>query len=120
MTKKETAEMDALRDQLRIAKALRFTEEVKPDVPAPTYREANTTGYLFADYSGFGGDSTSPACSSSVHHNSRGNEKTTTQGARTLYSTRLLALRGLRHEVEQEVAQRLARIDRQIEQELAE
>lgn len=122
MTKKETAEMDSLRDQLLIARALRFTEEVNPDVMPPDYNsrhDALSTGFSFIAYAGFGGDSTAVGCSSSSYHARGRTDKTTSQGATMLYSTRLLALRGLRHEVEKEVAKRLAAIDKQIERELA-
>ncbi len=122
MNKKEQAEMDSLRDQLRIAKALRFTEDVLPDVMAPLPSEPGhrlTKGYLIAAYAGWDGDKVVPACSSSVYHNFGSQEKTSSQGSRALYSTRLLALRGLRHEVEKQVASRLASIDKKIEQELS-
>lgn len=118
MTKKETAEMDSLREQLRLAKAMRFTEEVKPDLPEPEYNNGPEfkKGYLFNAY---GEGRVAPACSSTVHHCFGSQDKTTTQGSRALYSTRLLALRGLRHTVELECAKRLANIDAQIEKETA-
>lgn len=43
MNKKEHAEMESLREQLRIAKAFRFTDPVLPDVPVPV------DGYSHAD-----------------------------------------------------------------------
>ncbi len=122
MNKKETAAFEALQNELRLAKSLRFTEPVRPDVPPPTSEERGnrlTVGYDFAGALGTAGGRVEVACSSSVHHALGRTDKTTSQGSRALYSTRLLALRALRHEVEQECAKRLAGIDKQIEQELA-
>ena len=118
MTKKEQLEMDSLREQLRIAKALRFTEEVKPDLPKPEYDRGPqfNKGYLFNAY---GEGRVAPACSSIVGHNFGSQDKTSSRDGVALYSTRLLALRGLRHEVEKDCAKRLAAIDKQIDQELA-
>lgn len=126
MTKKEQLELDSLREQVaeaqnqtRIAMALRFTDEVKPDVPAPISSYSATDGlskgFLFNAYIA----AVAPACSSSAAHNYGNDTKTATQYPRILYSTRLLALRGLRHAVELECAKRLAAIDKQIEKELA-
>ena len=117
MTKKEQLELDSLREQLRIAKALRFTEEVKPDVMPPgRMSDGLTKGFL---YNAYGDGRIAPACSSSMSHNFGSDKATQSKDARPLYSTRLLALRGLRHAVELECAKRLAGIDKQIDQELA-
>src|ERR1035437_5931809 len=116
MNKKETAAMDDLRKQLAIAKAMRFTEPVLPDVPIPSGHDTLTKGFLFAG--GFNSYArVEPSCSSSAHHNFGRTEKTTTQNPRTLYSTKLLALRAMRYAVEKECAQTLAGIDQQIENE---
>jgi len=120
MNKKEQAEFDALKQQVRLAKALSWTQPVPPDVPAPLSSERGNRlikGFLYSAYAGFGGDAVSPACSDSIHHNSRSDSQTSTKGSRSLYSTRLLALQALRHKVEQECAARLAAIDAKIEQE---
>lgn len=112
MTKKETAEIDSLREQLRLAKSLRFTDAVAPDVMPPDNYSKLSKGFLFNIY---GEGRVVPACTSGTSHNFGSDDKTTTQQPRALYSTRLLALRALRHEMEQDCARRLANIDRQIE-----
>lgn len=108
MTKKERAEFDEAIDKLRIVSALRWTAPIEPDVPPPKSFDGLTIGYLPA------GDRVTEACSSSIGHG-RDHVKTRSQGARSLYSTRRMALAALRHEVEMDCARRLADIDRQIE-----
>jgi hypothetical protein len=113
MTKKEKAAFEALLTRA----ALRATSPVIPDVPPPDHSTNGlATGFLFIAPS-------SPyarvdiACSSSIHHAVGYTDKTTSQGARSLYSTRLMALRALRYEVEQECASRLRKVDQMIEAE---
>jgi hypothetical protein len=115
MNKKERAEMDRVVRELKRLAALRWTAPIRPDMPVP--QRGLSTGYLPV---GIGTDrpSISEACSSPVNHG-YGHAKTTTQGARSLYSTRLLALRALRHEVECECANLLAQVDEQISMERA-
>jgi hypothetical protein len=118
MNKKELAEMEELRKSLLLAKALRWTEPVTKDIPAPTEYRQETSGFAFNAYS----SSVSAAWSSTVSHGigrpapERGYSGT--QKSISMFSTRLLALRGLRNAVEHEAAQKLARIDEQIEEEL--
>lgn len=119
MTKKEQAEMDSLREQLRISKALRFTDEVKPDVQPPAPSEVGNKLRTGFQYHAYGDGRVSPACTSSMFHSVGNNDKTTTQGGRALYSTRLLALKAMRHDMELECAKRLAAVDALIEKELA-
>ena len=115
MNKKEQAEMQALREQLHLSNALRFTETpAGPDVPPPDFAGLSK-GFL---YHAHGEGRVAPACSSAVSHNFGSNEKTSTQNPRHLYSTKLLALRALRHEMELDCAKRLARIDALIAQEI--
>jgi hypothetical protein len=112
MTKKEHAEMEDLRTQLRIAKAFRFTEKVRPDVLIPT---GNTLSKGFLYNASNMAWRVVPACSSSVGHNFGSSDRTTTQRGMALYSTRLLALRALRNDAEQQCAKWLADIDKEIE-----
>lgn len=120
MNKKEQAEMDRLRDELRTAKSFRFTETVEPDVPIPS------SGYGHKDaVNGFGynhhTETVYESCSTCISHSSWGHSSKTTlwsQNAIRQYSTRLLALRGLRHALEQKFALKLADIDREIEEEV--
>lgn len=122
MNKKEQAAFDALREELRLAKALRWTEPVERDVMPPKCGDDDwnglRNGYDFNDYfDSFSGPRVNKACTSYSSHDSRQWHKTTTQGPRPLFSTRLLALKALRHSVECKVAKILADIDKQIEDE---
>lgn len=98
--------------------ALRATSSQEPDIPIPACFSDLAKGWL-----PIAGSTDSarvePACSSSINHANGRTDRTTTQGPRRLYSTRLLALSQLRYEAEQSAAHRLRRIDRMIEQEMA-
>lgn len=115
MTKKEQAEMENLRLELRLARALRHTPVVEPDVPIPGGYNELVKGFLYNTH----GDSfcAVPACSTGNSHCFGHDDKATSQNARRLYSTRLLALRGCRNEAERNAAKLLAGIDAQIEKE---
>jgi len=115
MNKKEKA----LVEDLKTYAALRHTADVKPDVPIPeSLSQELSKGYLpvghLSDMA-----RVEPACSSSVHHGIGRQDKTSSQRPVELYSTRMLALRKLRYDAEQECARRLRRIDRMIEDEQA-
>lgn len=115
MNKREQAEMDALREDLRIAKALRFTERVEPDVPPPeTIGEGLTTGFLFNSNRQY--ENVVKACSSCVGHSFGDDTRTSTQNAAPLYSSALLAYRACRNEMELRFAKTLADIDMKIEE----
>lgn len=118
MNKKEIAEMRGLKDDLRLAKALRWTEIVTKDVPPPESGSKEISGFVFNAYS----SRVSEAWSSSVSHGIgspiRESRYSGSQNSIWMFSTRLLALRGLRNAVEREAAEKLARIDEQIELEL--
>lgn len=122
MTKKEQAAFADLEHQLRLAKALRFTESVERDVQPPSCmgNEKLRKGWDYNAYlGGYSAPRVEKACTSAIYHNFGDDTKTTTQGARSLFSTKLLALRALRVEVESKVAEILAKIDEQIEEEKA-
>ena len=112
-TKKEIAAHEATTTALRIRCALSWTRKICPDVPPPDGSSGLTKGFLYNAHSA----RCEPACSSSVHHNFGSSSHTTTQGARSLYSTRLLALQAMRFEVEMLCATKLMEIDKQIEHE---
>lgn len=119
MTKKEQAEMQALRDEIRLAKALRWTGPAPTkDVPPPTGWGELSVGWWYRENEQWG-DKVDQGCSSSVTHSTHSTTKTSTQGPRYFYSTKLRALQALRVEVELVSAKRLAAIDAQIEAELA-
>jgi hypothetical protein len=113
MTKKELATFEAALTQ----SALRSTCEQVPDVAIPQSYADLVKGWL-----PIASSSTSarvePACSSSVYHATGRTDKTTAQGPRRLFSSRLAALRQLRYEAEQEAASRLRGIDRMIVKEI--
>ena len=96
--------------------SLRWTDPVKPDVPIP-----EGSGELSKGFYPIASQSDSArvdiACSSSVFHAIGSNTKTNSQRAMPLYSTRMLALRALRHQVENYCAKLLRRVDVQIEAE---
>lgn len=113
ITKAERERQEQGVQEARIRTALRWTEPAPgPDVPPPD-GFGLSTGYLFNTYT----NRVDVACSGPVSHAFGRTDRTTTQGARRLYSTRLLALQALRNAVERECAERLAAIDQQIEQE---
>lgn len=115
MNKKEQAEFEALRKAVYVARALNWTQSVAPDIPAPKSGDPMTRGFVFNVYS----QSISHALSSTSGH-ATGCEpptRTSTQHCISMYSTKLLALKALRHEVEKKAANDLAKIDMQIEAE---
>jgi hypothetical protein len=115
MTKKEKEFIDKFITELMIQAAFRWTDAVTYDIQPPTLDDSDRLrkGFLFnAHYL-----IVDKACTSSIFHSSRGDEKTTTQNPHPLYSTRLLALKAMRHEVEKACAMKLLKIDVQIEAE---
>lgn len=119
MTKAEKQEMERLQADLRLAKALRWTEPVEPDVLKPLAGTSDTTrGYSYNTHcvriDGI-------ISKSHSHYRNQGGEPkvdfTGTQGGVDCYSTKALALKALRHELERKFASELARIDERIEKE---
>ncbi len=112
MNKKELAEVERLKTELLEAKALRFTDLITPDVDPPdAMSDGLAVGFVFNSY----GRRIEPACSSSCWHAVGRQDKTTSQMPIQMYSTRLLAMKAMRAELEREYARELAQIDRQIE-----
>jgi hypothetical protein len=113
LSKKQQEELARQQREERIREALHWTEEADgPDVPPPTGWRELVTGYMFnAHYL-----RVDVACTGPVTHAIERTDRTTTQGARSLYSTRERALRALRNVVERECAERLEKIDRMIEE----
>jgi hypothetical protein len=115
MTKKEQARFEAA----LTASALRSTSPVPRDLAPPlnSYERSGpslTHGWDFNTYRG----TTEKACSSSIYHGF-GWDHVSSQQPRSLFSTRLLALKAMRYEIEQESAKRLRAVDRMIEEEIA-
>jgi hypothetical protein len=105
-------------EPLLLRLALRWTEPVKPDVPPPDYsaRDNLSKGWAVAGSGHYG--RVEKACSSSIYHAVGNCEKTTTQGSRSLFSSRLLALRAMRNQAELEYARSLLEWDAKIESEI--
>jgi len=109
MNKKEQQEMEDLKTRL----SLKFTDEVKPDLMPPESRsDLIVNGYHFNSHTKI----VSEACTSSTYHNVWGWDKTTTKGAKALYSSRILAYKAMRNELELQFAKQLRTIDKKIEE----
>lgn len=121
MTKKEREAMDALIERVELVAALRWTEGVEKDVPAPQPGEHGTRyteGWDFNVYS----KEIWRYWSTSVSHGKgdapKSGERYTSgsQNGRRLYSSELLAAKALRHALEKEAAAKLLDVDRRIAQ----
>jgi hypothetical protein len=115
MNKKE----QALIEELLTVSALRYTADVEKDVPVPEPCSNKTSrGFIFY---GEGSDSSriEEIESTSISHCTAGTKfsGSHSHGGRSLYSTRLLALRALRRAVEKVSAKRLRDVDIMIERE---
>ena len=107
--------------------ALRWSEaRVEPDLPVPEGIGEASIGYDFNLYKLISSytpdaaarDAVYPAWSGPVSHGTgHDSSRFGSRGARTLYSTRRLALQALRCAAEQDFARRLASIDRLIAEE---
>ena len=119
MNKKEQAEFHALRTELAIVSALRWTAPVERDLPPPASGErmsSYTSGFDFNAHS----VTVSPAWSSSTVHSigyAAPSKYSASQNCRTLFSTKLKALQAMRYEVELASAKKLAGIDKMIAEE---
>lgn len=116
MTKKEQERVRELERELALAKSLRFTDRVLPDVFPPERFTPLKHGFLFNLHRAMTGcgSSVEPACTSSNGHSFGDSEGPSQQGARSLYSTELLAWKALRNEAEMACAKILAGIDEKI------
>lgn len=115
MNKKEQAYIKDLEDQLRLAKAMRFTIKISPDVMPPAFENGKELrkGWLFNTYS----RTVERGCTCSLYHSFGTDEEARSQNPMPLYSTKRLALMALRNRVEIELARELAQIDEAIEDE---
>lgn len=121
MNKAEKQRLEELETALRIAKAFRFTEEVKPDIPVPQgFGQQEAYGFIYHAYKGVRVErSVSGPCSHGSTYRDDITPVITSQRGVQQFSSRLLAFRAGRYELEQEFAGILADIDEQIEEELA-
>ena len=111
MTKKEKEAMEELELKLAMAKAMRMTSSVQPDVAPPSESFQLTTGWHFNSYA----RRVEVACSSVTGHAFGRIDKTNSQNSKWLYSTEKLALMAMRHEMELEFAKALVMVDKKIE-----
>lgn len=121
MNKKEQAEFASMKKKLAVASAFVRTPAVERDVPAPSPSGPTrySHGFDFNVY-GFAINEYWSSCSSHYTENPQGKSGYVSGSQRgiSLYSTRLLALRALRHAVENKAASDLAEIDMKIEAEI--
>ena len=119
MNKKEQAAMADLQRELAEARAFRFTPLVGRDLPAPSTSGGGViSGW---DYNAYYMNA-EQAWSKSVAYGLGAAPKSNmsaSQGARSLYSTKLLALKAMRNEMERKAARELAKVDALIEREAA-
>jgi len=113
MNKKE----QAMVEDLKVMCALHFTNKVELDVEIPEpFANELSKGFVMNEYS----FRVTKACSSSLGHNTSGDDRTTSQEGIKLYSTELLALKAMRNAIELKCARELRKIDIMIEKELDE
>ena len=96
---------------LEVKCSLRLTEPVFPDIEIPEYGKPNTKGFMMNSYS----MSVNKACSSASGHNTSSDVAISSQAGIKLFSTKLLALKAMRYEVEMRCAKELHKIDIMIE-----
>ncbi len=114
MTKKERLEFETKLEAAQTMAALRWTEKVRPDISPPESYSTVVDGWYPNGYDG----RVEPACTSCISHSIGNHSKTTTQGARSIYSSKILALKAARNIVEKEAAKKLHMIDIRIALEL--
>lgn len=117
MNKKEKAAFEAaVRNAMKLG-ALRWTSPVTPDVPIPGgFGGEKVTGWSFNAHS----QRVYPSYSTAVSHgegSGTDRHRVGTQGAIRQYSTRALALKAMRHEIERACAENLVRVDLQLKEE---
>lgn len=121
MTKKEAEAVRLALEKARILGALRFTSPVECDVPRPGHEPGapkQTQGFDFNAY----GKRVWIGWSTSVSHGEGvidpdGNSRSGSKNGRDMFSSKLLALKAMRCQLEQEYAKSLAKIDALIESE---
>jgi hypothetical protein len=116
MTKKERAEFNALILKAETLAALRWTERVEPDIEKPKGFSDKTSGWQFNSNSKLVSKMWSEGGSHGSGEKRRSGYCASQCGIR-LFSTKLLALKAMRYEVELAAARDLLRIDNMIREE---
>ena len=124
MNKKEQAAMKEAIDRADLLAALRWTDPVNKDIPAPLYSFKSSDGKRYTEGWDFNAYSKKvyQAWSECVAHGTGpypvdNKNRHGSQNAISLFSTKLLALKAMRHSVERQAAADLMAIDRLIEKE---
>lgn len=112
MTKKERAEYDAAIHRAELLAALRWTEEVLPDVPPPD--ESAPRGTETHGFTIYASSNIAPMKSSAFDHSNESDTEFRYRDPIALFSTKLLALKAHRHAVTKESAEKLLAIDDRI------
>ena len=118
MSRRTKAQMEAERAAIARAAALcavRLTADVEPDVPPPSINERGnrlTVGWIAYGHGDY--PRAVPGCSSSVHHGAGRTDRTSSQNAIALHSTKSRALRAARRMVEIRMGGILAKLDADI------
>lgn len=116
MTKKEKEYVEQLEHEVRLKAALRWTDKVLPDLPHPKYGDKDTSGWTFNSYNG----EVRQSWSSTVAHGSGASRSVgfgASQNSIAMYSTKILALKAMRFEMENKFARDLAKVDLEIKKE---
>jgi len=128
MNKKEQAEMQKMRDDLALARAMRWPDYPKPapmsrdEIKAKLVeggiqfgrRQMVARGWFYNAYLGwYSAPRATYGCSDGLNHNSEG-DTTSTQNVGRLFVTQSDALRALRLDLTEQCARVLAAVDRQI------
>ena len=127
MNKKEKAALAAALKQAALSHALRWSvplgAEIAPDVPVPEVFASGTAGWMASPARMMGHyDSPSEsveAMESTSGGHGRAGSQSRSQGGIALHSSRLRALRALRHGMEVLFARKLAAVDEEIAREAA-
>jgi hypothetical protein len=107
MTKKEAAEVEALKTRL----SLRFYPEIEPDIDIP--KDGIVNGWQCNEFSA----RVEKACTSSISHNYGAWDKTTAQHPMRLYSTKTLAYKALLSKMAIKFACELRSVEKRMEDE---
>lgn len=119
MNKKEKAIFDEAIYSAKLANAFRRTEEILKDVPKPSYDNPQTTfGFDFNQYSFSVNEYYSGTTRHGIARDGIKSTGTASQGGVNLFSTKVLALKAMRHAIENECAAKLLKIDEMIKREL--
>ncbi len=122
MTKKEQAAFEALQNEIRLLKAWRLTEDVKPDVMPPMSGNGYTLGYVAIAWND-GGRIEAAVSDAYTHYTGEDNVERVRAGKkpicgsqrpRPLYSKRSDAMKHIRFYIEQATLKTLAALDKDI------